>query len=146
MSSCVNCSCSPLAIRSCSRTISMPVIISVTGMLDLQPRVHFDEIELAVFVQKLKRPGAAITDFLAGLDATLADAIALLVGDPGSRRFLDDFLVAPLHRTVALAQVNGIAVRVSKHLELDVSRRFEEFLHVDDIVAECGARLGSASR
>ena len=38
---------SPPAMRIISRTRSMPVTISVTGMLDLDAGVHLDEVELA---------------------------------------------------------------------------------------------------
>jgi hypothetical protein len=54
---------------------------------------------------------------------------------------LDDFLVAPLHRAVALEQVYDIAVRVAENLNLDVTRALDEFLEIDLIVAECGLGL-----
>ncbi len=41
-------------------------------MLDLDARVHLDEIELAVLVQELEGAGAAIADRAAGIDAALA--------------------------------------------------------------------------
>jgi len=56
------------------------------GMLDLNARVHFDEVELAFFVEILERAGSAVADLAAGLDAALADARALLrrkLGVPG---------------------------------------------------------------
>jgi hypothetical protein len=43
-------------------------------MLDLDPGVHFDEIELAVFVEELEGAGAAVVDAAAGLGAAVADA------------------------------------------------------------------------
>ena len=42
-------------------------------MLDLDARVHLDEVELAVLVQELERAGAAVADLAAGLGAALAD-------------------------------------------------------------------------
>jgi hypothetical protein len=39
--------------------------------------------------------------------------------------------VAALHRAVALAQVDRVAVAVGQHLDLDVARVLQEFLHVD---------------
>ena len=44
-------------------------------VLDLDARVHLDEVELAVLVQELERAGAAIADLAAGLDAALADLL-----------------------------------------------------------------------
>ena len=46
MSSCLNGSGSPAAIRICVLIRSMPVTISVTGMLDLDAGVDFDEVEV----------------------------------------------------------------------------------------------------
>ena len=54
---------SPLAICNCCLTISMPVIISVTGVFHLQSGVHLDKIEFVVLVQKLESACAAITQF-----------------------------------------------------------------------------------
>ena len=42
-------------------------------MLDLDARVHFDEVEAAVLVKELERAGAAIADAQARIDADLAD-------------------------------------------------------------------------
>ena len=93
-------------------------------------------------VEELERARAAIADADAGVDADLADRRALLRRDAGRGRFLDHLLVAALHRAVALAQVDRVALSVGQHLDLDVARVLEEFLHVDHVVAERG--LGSA--
>src|SRR5262249_60345677 len=53
------------------------------------------------------------------------------------------FLMAPLHRAIALAEMDDITVCVRQHLELDVPRPFQELLHVDLVVAERGARFGT---
>ena len=45
-------------------------------MLDLDARVHFDEVELAFLIEELKGARAAIADFPAGFDAALADLVA----------------------------------------------------------------------
>ena len=47
-------------------------------MLDLDARVHLDEVEAAVLVQELEGAGAAVADAHAGVDADLADRGALL--------------------------------------------------------------------
>ena len=54
---------SPAAIRSCSRTRSMPVTSSRHRMLDLEPRVQLDEVERAVGAeQELERAGVPVAD------------------------------------------------------------------------------------
>jgi hypothetical protein len=61
---------------------------------------------------------------------------------PGAGAFLDHLLVAPLHGAVALAQVDGVAVLVGQHLDLDVARVLEVFLHVHRRVVEGRGRFG----
>ena len=111
-------------------------------VLDLHARVHLDEVEVAVLVQELERAGAAVADRGAGGDQALGHLGALLCGDARRRRFLDDLLAPALHRAVALAEADDAAVVVAQHLELDVPRLLEEFLHVDRVVAEGRERLG----
>jgi hypothetical protein len=65
---------------------------------------------------------------------------------PGGGRLLDDFLVAALHRAVALAQVDDVAEIIGEHLELNVARPLQKLLHVDLVVAEGGARFGLRDR
>ena len=67
---------------------------------------------------------------------------ALLWRDDRRGRFLEDLLVAALQRAVALAEVDRVAVAVAEHLEFDVARVGEIFLHVDGVVAERRARFG----
>ncbi len=69
-------------------------------------------------------------------------ALALFRRDAGRGRFFDDFLMATLQRAVALAEMHHVAVVVGEHLDLDVTRLFEELLHVDLGVAERGQRFG----
>ena len=57
------------------------------------------------------------------------------------RRFLDQFLVATLHRAVPLTEMNHSAVLVAKDLDLDMARSLEEFLDVHIAVAERRKRL-----
>src|SRR5579863_1449505 len=113
------------------------------GMLHLDAGVHLDEVELPVLEQELERAGAAVADRAARLDATVAHELALPRGDAGGGRLFDDFLVAALHGAVALAEVNDVAVAVSQHLEFDVPRALQEFLHVHLVVAEGRVRLGT---
>ncbi len=59
----------------------------------------------------------------------------------GRGGFLEHLLVAALERAVALAEVDRAAFAVAEHLELDVARVGEIFLHVDGVVAERRARF-----
>jgi hypothetical protein len=87
-------------------------------MLDLHARVHFDEVELVVLVEELEGAGAAVADLAAGARRSARRSVAQLSGiDAGRGRFLDDLLVAALHRAVAVAQVDHVAVGVGQHLE-----------------------------
>src|SRR5665213_1130154 len=115
-------------------------------MFDLDARVHLDEIELAVLVEKFQRAGAAVANRAAGFDTALSHLPALLGGNSGGRGFLDDLLVPALHGTVALAQADDVAIVIAQYLELDVPRAFEEFLHVHRVVAEGRHGLGLGDR
>src|SRR5205814_3421662 len=111
-------------------------------MFDLDPRVHFDEVELAFFVEILERAGSAVPDLAAGLDAAFADARALLRRKLGCRGLLHDFLVPTLHRAIALPEMDHILVPVGEHLHLDVSRVLEVLFQIDRVVAESRPGLG----
>src|SRR5690606_41496265 len=88
-------------------------------MLDLEPGVQRDEVELAVLPQELDSSRAAIAHVGHGLGDDPAHPIAFFGGDHRRRSFLQHLLVAALQRTVSLAQVNGVAVAVAVHLEHD---------------------------
>ena len=112
-------------------------------MLDLQARIHLDEVELAVLVEELDRAGAAVLDLAHGLGDRLADLLARISVERGRGGFLQDLLVAPLQRAVALAEVDGVALAVAEDLDLDVARRGQILLDVDGIVAEGGLGFGA---
>src|SRR5690606_16734918 len=61
----------------------------------------------------------------------------------GRGRLLDDLLVAPLDRALALPEVEA-ALLVGQHLDLDVARLLDVLLDEDSLVAE--RRLGLAAR
>src|SRR5262249_33537683 len=66
----------------------------------------------------------------------LPDAFAKLVVDGRRRRLLDELLVAPLDRAVALTEVDDVPVFVREDLHLDVSRILEVTLDVHGRVGE----------
>ncbi len=108
-------------------------------VLHLNTGIHFNEVELAVLIQELKSTCSAITDIDAGLGAAATDLLAQLFADARCRGLFDDLLVAALHGAVALTEMNGIAVGVGQDLNLHMAWVFQEFLHIDHVVAEGGA-------
>ena len=113
-------------------------------MLDLNARVHLHEVERSVFVeQHLDRAGADVVDRLRAGHRVVAHPQAQVGRHRRARRFLDQLLVAALHRAIALAEVDHVAELVAEDLELDVARPREVLLDVDVAVAERGERLGA---
>ena len=110
-------------------------------MLDLNPGVHLDEVELAVLVEKLEGAGAAVADAATGLGAAFADGVALLRRDPGGWGLLDHLLVPALHGAVAFTQMDGLALAIGEELELDVAGILQIFFHVNHGIAEGGHGL-----
>ena len=114
-------------------------------VLDLQPRVHLEEEELA--------GSSAVGEELDGAGADVAGTRARARPPPRRSRsrssgvddrrgrLLDDLLVAALQRALALAEVDDVAVGVAEHLDLDVARALEVALDEHAVVAEAGQRL-----
>ena len=117
------------------------------GMLDLQARVHFHEIERAGRIeQKFERARALVADRLDGRDRDRAHALAQLGRHRRGGRLLDQLLMAPLHRAIALAEMNRVAPAVAENLDFDMARRFDRALQHHRRVAERALRLGLARR
>src|SRR3546814_14680568 len=95
-------------------------------MFSLKPGIHFDEVEFAVFVEELDSASAAIAHVRHRLAHDFAHASALFGGDDGRGRFLKHLLVAALQRTVALAQVNVIALAIAADLKIGRASCSEE--------------------
>ena len=112
-------------------------------MLDLQARIHLDEIELAILVEELDRADAEIAELLDGGGDGLADGGAGCIVDDGRGGFLEHLLVAALQRAVAFAKMDDIAMAVGDDLDFDVPRLLEILLHVNRIVAERGLGFGA---
>ena len=108
------------------------------AVLDLQPRIHLQEIERARLhiIDELDRARGAIADRLAEPHRRLAERAPLRVAQAGRGRFLDHFLVAPLRGAVAFAERDHRAAAVAEELHLDVARDLDELLQVDAVVLE----------
>ena len=112
-------------------------------MLDLQPSVHLEEVEVAVAVDdELDRAGGVVADRAGQGHGLLAHRSARRLVQERRGRLLDHLLVAPLDRAFALAEMDEVALPVAQHLDLDVARLDHVLLDQDTIVAERGARLG----
>src|SRR5262245_14303860 len=115
-------------------------------MLDLNAGVHLNEIEFAVFIEKLDGTDPEIADLAHGFRNRFADRIARACVKRGRGAFLPDLLVAALQGAIALAQVNRLTLAVTKNLDFDVTRSLEISLNVDGIVTESGLGLGARRR
>ena len=116
-------------------------------MLDLEPRVHLEEIEAAILPgDEFHRAGAVVADRLGERHRLLAHLGARLRVEQRARRFLDDLLVAALDRAFALAEMDHVAVLVAQHLDFDVARIGDELLDEHAIVAEARFRLRARAR
>ncbi len=71
-------------------------------VFNLDSSVHFNEEELSIFIEEFKRPSATVANQLTSLYAALpypADSFTIYTR---RRTFLNDFLIATLHRAVPL--------------------------------------------
>ena len=113
------------------------------GVLDLDTRIHFDEVVLAAVHIKQIFDGARVgvvgsTCQSQGRFAQLGAGVGVHVG---RRRPLHHLLVAPLHRAVALKQMYQVAVSVAHHLDLDVAGAAHQLFQVDLVIAKGGQGL-----
>ena len=114
-------------------------------MLDLDPAVDLDEVEVALGIdQELERADVLVTGADDGPQRALAEVGAGLRGERRCRRLFDDLLVAPLDGAVALAEMDAVAVSIDRDLDLDVAVVLEPLLEVERVVAEGGPGLAAA--
>src|SRR5262245_8104566 len=93
------------------------------GMFDLQARVDFEKVELAIRREnKLDRAGVGIAELPSDRNGGLAHFLTQFWRQRDGWRLLDDLLVAPLDRALTLAEMDDVALRVAEDLKLDVAR------------------------
>ena len=106
-------------------------------VLDLDPGVDLDEVEVALLIDdKLDRAGGVVAGGLAQPHRRLTHRLAGLRGEPWGRALLDELLVAPLRRAIALPEVEHRAVGVAEDLHLDMPRPVDVALHIDAGITE----------
>ena len=111
-------------------------------MLDLEPRVHLEEVVVAVGVhEELDGRGIMELDRAGHPAGTFEQRGARLVPDAGRWRLLHELLVTSLDRAIPLAQHGESALSVAEQLNLDVPGRTDQPLHVHRPVAERGFGL-----
>ena len=113
-------------------------------VFDLQARVHLDEKEFSLFIEKFDGACADIVDLGHRIGANLANPCPFLGADGGAGGFFQYLLVAALQRTVALAQMHRAALAVTKHLHFDMARGGQVLFDIDFVIAERG--LGFRAR
>ena len=106
-------------------------------MLDLQPRVHLEEIEAFVLPgDKFDRTGVVVSDGFGKRDRLLAHLVARRWVKQRRWGFLNHFLITSLNRAFAFAEMNNVAVLVAKHLNFDMTGVGDEFLDKDALIAK----------
>ena len=111
-------------------------------MLDLQSCVHFEKIEIALAIDdELDRAGRAVIDGAGQRHRLPAHRLACQIVEERARRLLDDFLMPPLDRAFALAEIDNVAVRIAQNLDLDMPRLLDIFFDKDAVVGKARLRL-----
>ena len=112
------------------------------GVLDLDPRVHLQEVEGAVLVEDaLDRTGVDIPGLLRERDRSLCEPLAKSFIEERRRRFLDQFLVTSLDGAIALPEERDVPLRIGHDLRFDVPRVVDVALQEDLGAPEVRLRL-----
>ena len=118
------------------------------GVLHLDAGVDFDEVERAG-VRVHQELGGAGTEVRGGAGEAYrrgAQRLACRLVEVGRGRPLHHLLVAPLHRAVALEEMDHVAVGVAYQLHLDMAGAAHQLLQEDLVAAEGGLRLAAPGR
>ena len=111
-------------------------------MFHLKPRVHFDEVEVPVTVEKkFDRSGIRVSGGGDSGARGIEHALSCIFGKHGAGGFFDDLLPVELKGTVALSERDGVSVFVGEHLDFDVTDGREVFFHIHLSVGERAARF-----
>ena len=115
-------------------------------MLDLDPPVQLEEVEVAPVEQEFDGSKAPIADLRCERDRPGAHPFAQRTVERGRRRLFQDLLVPPLDRALALAERIDVPTGVGEQLDLDVPGTLEVALEEDGLVAEGGFGLAARRR
>mmetsp|Transcript_7497 Transcript_7497/g.19307 ORF Transcript_7497/g.19307 Transcript_7497/m.19307 type:complete len:224 (-) Transcript_7497:432-1103(-) len=114
-------------------------------MLHLETGVHLHEIKLLILGvhDELNGARADVAHRLGRTHGSLPQLASQLGAQTRGWGLLDDLLVSPLNRAVALEEVDGVAVLVGKHLHLDVAGPRDVPLEEHPVVSKGVARLAA---
>ncbi len=112
------------------------------GMLNLQTRVDLEEVELLAprVQQKLDCPRGAVRCSAGQSYGAFGEGGAQRATELGGGSLLDDLLMAPLQRAVALAESDHSAGAVAKDLYLDVTRLRQKPLEIHARICKVARR------
>src|SRR5688572_25861786 len=111
-------------------------------VLDLDAGIDLEEVEVPLVVeQELEGAGVGVLDRACRVDDRASHLAAHLLGHRYRGAFLEQLLMTPLDRALALAEVHDGTVMVADDLELDVPRILDVLLDVDVANTEGGLRL-----
>ena len=99
-------------------------------MLYLQASIHLHKVKVVVLIQqKFHRTGTDIIDRLGRFQCGVSHTRPQFSRYVRRRCFFDYFLMPPLYRTVALKQIDAVAMAVAKDLNLYMSRLLQKLFH-----------------
>ena len=116
------------------------------GMLDLNARVDLDEVKGAVFHihQEFDRPGAFIADLSCDFATQFSQVLALGLAQIRGRGALNDFLVAPLDRAIALPKMIDASGLIAEDLNLDMAGFQDHLFQIPFAITKGGFRLATS--
>ena len=113
------------------------------GMLDLETRVHFEEVEAGViplsFDQELDGPCIAVAGGPGRGHGRRAHSFPQAGRQCRRGTLFDDLLMTALKRALPFEDVHDLAVLVAEDLDLDVAGFFDEAFHVESAVTKRGS-------
>lgn len=111
-------------------------------MLDLDPRIDFDEIVAAHLVnQKLCSSGIPVVNAPGQLNGIGQDRLANFLGEMSRGCNFDNLLMTTLDRAITFEQMNGVPSSIGEKLNFDVTGSLEETFDEDCTIAESGLCL-----
>src|SRR6185369_3129308 len=116
-------------------------------MLDLQTRVHLQKVEIVSRIgnEKLDRARARVVHRASDLNRGFTHAMAQIRIVDRRRTLFDHFLMATLNRTLALAEMDHVAIFVAEYLYLNMPRALDCFFQIQRRVTESRGRFGLRS-
>ena len=115
------------------------------GMLHLQACVHLHEVELHFFRllvaarllhDEFHRASTGVVHRPRCIHSRFAHRLSHRLRQTRCRRFFQHLLMPPLHRAIALKQIHIVAMRIAKHLNLNMAGFLHVFFNQHCIVAK----------